>query len=473
MTIEIKPRYWALITLLLWGTLLLTAGLLRFDAYGINEAASRAILLGWSVADKIISTAFIFGFPDLRALLFIPLGLYWPGSILAIKVFGLLVIFTASLILYAWNRRTTNSESALIATGLLLIAPVTIGQADAVGVGPYLLLSFGLGMLLDRYYRERGHLLSGWFFLQLLLILFAVSLHPMGLAYPIALIWGWQREPIDERHQRNFYIGAGIAVTLGLLVRLGWGPQPWLGNPITALASMLLGQDGSSGEGVLWASGMLCALLLTGVLYNARRQLLQDFMSRTLFLAVLIGLLTADQPWVMIALAVLLFLGIPRLIAFNQSLGKQGMMGQRGVVLLIIFLAAIFFMQGDKAHQQTVARNLLNPQDQLLRTFALDIEGTQNDNFLAMSQWPGRTMLILHRPVLPLPPVYPDVQTLMRNIKGTTHIIFAPFDKHNKPLSALLSQLNNVTKTLLLEEGGAVIAIDTTGKQRRQQNKHD
>jgi|GEM_PF-4996278 len=236
---------------------------------------------------------------------------------------------------------------------------------------------------------------------------------------------------------------------------------------------MLLGQDGSSGEGVLWASGMLCALLLTGVLYNARRQLLQDFMSRTLFLAVLIGLLTADQPWVMIALAVLLFLGIPRLIAFNQSLGKQGMMGQRGVVLLIIFLAAIFFMQGDKAHQQTVARNLLNPQDQLLRTFALDIEGTQNDNFLAMSQWPGRTMLILHRPVLPLPPVYPDVQTLMRNIKGTTHIIFAPFDKHNKPLSALLSQLNNVTKTLLLEEGGAVIAIDTTGKQRRQQNKHD
>jgi len=76
MTIEIKPRYWALITLLLWGTLLLTAGLLRFDAYGINEAASRAILLGWSVADKIISTAFIFGFPDLRALLFIPLGLY-------------------------------------------------------------------------------------------------------------------------------------------------------------------------------------------------------------------------------------------------------------------------------------------------------------------------------------------------------------------------------------------------------------
>jgi len=467
MMIEIKPRYWALITLILWGGLLLSAGLLRFDAYGIDEAASRAILLGWSVADKIISTAFVFGFPDLRALLFIPLGLYWPGSILSIKIFGLLVIFCAYLILYAWNRRIANSESALLATGLLLIAPVTIGQADAVGVGPYLLLAFGLGMLLDRNYRENGRHLSGWFFLQLLLILFTVSLHPMGLAYPISLIRGWQQDPLDEGHQRNFYIGVGIAVTLGLLFRLGWGPQPWLGNPITALATALLGQDGDVGNGALWASGIVCALLLAAVLYSARHLLLRDFMSRTLGLAVFAGLLTADQPWVMLALTTLLFLGMPRLITFNQSLGKQGMMGQRGLVLLTLFLTAIFFMQGDKAHQLTVARNLLNPQDQLLRSFALDIEGSQNDDFLAMSQWPGRTMLILRRPVLPLPPDYPDEHTLMRNIKGTTHIIFAPFDKRNKQLSANLAKLSNLTKTLLLEAGGAVISINTLDKQHQ------
>src|SRR3990172_241812 len=136
-------RYWGLAVLLLWGGLALWRE--RSTPYGLDEGAARALLLNWSVAGDVVNPIVIFGVPDFRALIFIPLGIYWPGSLIAAKAFTLLVTFVAAALLYRWSRRSLSQETALVATGLLLIAPLTLAQADALAAGPYLLLMFGLG----------------------------------------------------------------------------------------------------------------------------------------------------------------------------------------------------------------------------------------------------------------------------------------------------------------------------------------
>ena len=463
--IRMQPRYWALLILLVWGGALLASGLLRFDAYGLEEGAARAILLAWSMADKVISTAFVMGFPDMRLLLFLPLGIYWPGSITAIKVFTLLTAFAGVALFHGWSRDRHGGESALLASGLMLIAPITVAQIDAVGTGPFLLLAFALGHWLNQTYRKAQRPLGGWFFIQLLLVCFTVSLHPIGLAYPLALYWEWRRQPLDARHQRHIYIGLGISVGLTLLLSLGWETQDWLANPVTTLSGALLGVDGDLGEASRWGVGLVMSLLLALILLR-RRLWAHELAARTLALAVILGLPAADPAWVMVALATLLYLGIPALIAFNQTLGQQGFMGQRGLVMFVLFITATLFMQGDKAHYQRISANLLDPSDQLILSFALELEdedkaGKVDEDFLAMSQWPGRTMLALRRPVLPLPPPYPDEQTLLKNIAGTTHLIFDPRDPRNRQLGNQLARLTGLSKTLLLEPGGVVIEIET------------
>ena len=97
------------------------------------------------MADHVVNPIVVFGLPDLRVLLFAPLGIYWTGSIIAVKVFTSLIAFAASLLLYRWARRTMGEEVALIGTGLLLIAPLTFSQINSVGIGPFLLLLFALG----------------------------------------------------------------------------------------------------------------------------------------------------------------------------------------------------------------------------------------------------------------------------------------------------------------------------------------
>ena len=200
---KITPRYQALLILLAWGTILLTAGLIRVDAFGIEEGAARALLLVWSVVDRVINPIFIMGLPDLRALLFAPVGIYWPGSITAAKVFTGLITFASALFFHRWSRSTNNNETALIGAGLLLIAPLTLAQINAISAGPYLLLGFGLGLWMNQSYRRVARPLGGWFFLQLLLIAILTSIHPIALAYPLALIIEWRKNPIDIKQQNG------------------------------------------------------------------------------------------------------------------------------------------------------------------------------------------------------------------------------------------------------------------------------
>lgn len=451
--------YWGIPALALWLAIILLAGLLRFDPYGIEEPAAHALLLAWSVSERVISTALVMGFPDLRAPLFTLVGLYWPGSLIAAKVFTLLVTAAAAALLYRWCAARSGRESALLATGLLLIAPATIAQADILGTGPYLLLVFALGRWLDTAYRTNRRALGGWYFVQLLLILVAVSLHPAGLAYPLALVWEWRKNPLDARHQRHIYLGVGISVTFILLLRMGWHALDWLYNPVLGLAQGVLGME-PAGETLPWVFGLACAALLLYLLWKERRALAADLMPRMLLVAVLAGLPAADGGWAMVALAALLYLGLPRLIAFNQSFGGQGFMSQRGLVMTVLFLTAMLFMQADKARHYAAAQNLLPATDKLILTLAVALEDIPADQpVVTMSQWPGKTTLAIKRPALPLPPDYPDGATLLKNIKGVTHLVFDPFDPANKSLADNLAGISGETETLALQEGGAILRI--------------
>ena len=58
-----------LLLFLFWGGLALLFHLLRFDPYGIDEPAARALLLNWTVADHVVNPIVVFGLPDLRPLI--------------------------------------------------------------------------------------------------------------------------------------------------------------------------------------------------------------------------------------------------------------------------------------------------------------------------------------------------------------------------------------------------------------------
>ena len=70
MQIQIKPRYWVFLALLVWGGAILALHMLRLDTYGVNEGAARALLLSWSIVDQVVNPTVVMGFHDFRALLF-------------------------------------------------------------------------------------------------------------------------------------------------------------------------------------------------------------------------------------------------------------------------------------------------------------------------------------------------------------------------------------------------------------------
>ncbi len=454
--------HWSIVVLLTWGAAVLGSGLLRFDAYGIEEGAARALLIIWSLSDRVISTAFIMGIPDLRPLVYLPLGLYWPGSLLAAKVYTLLLAFLAILVLYRWQKRRTTPEAALVASGLLLILPGLVAQIDALGAGPYLLLCLATGHWLDHRYRRSERPLGGWFFLQILLVGLTVSLHPAGLAYPLALAWRWYRAPVDGRQQRHVFIGIGLALLFITILRMTWGTVDWLAPPLPSLARALFGPaaDGTVAQVVAGLTG----LLILALAWLERRRLATDIMTPALVGASLIGLLAADGVWALVAMTTLFHLGIPRLIASNDAVRGRGFLPKRGIVMAVVFIASLLFMQADKAHYLLNERNQLDDTDQLIQTLAEIVRDADSDEVVVMSQWPGRTMLAIRRPVLPLPPGATDAETLAGNLDGISHIVFDPFDEAHADLKRKLALLSTRTETLELGRGGAIVAIRSEGE---------
>lgn len=461
MPSNIAPRYLALGLFAVWLGILLLFGLIHSDVFGLEESAAKNLILIWSVVDQIASPVGVYSTPDLRAFLFIPVGLYWPGSLFAAKIFTAGISFLAVLCLYRLGRRQDN-EAAIISAVLLLVSPIVITQIDAIGSGPYLLLCFGLAQIVDQRYRGSGNHLGGWYFTQILLIALAVSLHPMGLAYPIALMWAWWKEQENLVARKSVLISTVITTILIAAFSLGWPDmQGWFANPFQVLsdaaANGLSGLGGRANIGI----GIFLFGILAYLLFKDWKNTLSTFTGRVLLISSIGGIVSADATWALLTLSLILIRGIPLLIRISDSFAARNFLGQRGLVLVSIVLISMMFMLSNKTYVQQKELELVAPVDSVIR--AICAEAIDPDKpFKAASQWPARTLIACRRDVFPLPPAAPTGEELLTRIKGITHLAFDHTMEKNQGLVDNMSDLSGATETLSLQNAGVVVHIKPT-----------
>lgn len=464
--LEKIPNYvWYTLIMCLWGAAVIGFNLLRLNAYGIDEGAAMALLLNWSVSDQIINPVTTYGGPDFRALLFIPIGLYWPGSVIAAKVFTLMFCFAAAMFLHNWTKDIEDGESALIASGLFLISPALIYVADTISVAPFLLTLFGAGAYLDKKYRESPHSISSRYFIQMLVIAITITLHPMGLAYPLALAWQWYRNPKSDKQQKQVWMGIGITSVVILAMQTGWIAIGWGSNPLVALHNAVMGYDLREIYLNQWGAGAILIIPLLYLLYRDHKMLSHDLMGAMLLISLVIGLAAGDRNWATIAIAILLYRGVPALIALNKKTAALGFLGQRGIAFAAILVVSLVFMQADKFYATQLANHILTPREQLIQRLAKEAADTDKP-FLAASQWPAQTMIVCKRDVLPLPPPQKNGAALLAITKNITHIMFNHRDPDNHQLAKNIAELGGRTETLDIEPTGVIIKLrhDATDK---------
>lgn len=464
---HIPNHYWAYLALAFWGALCIL--LLGRIPYGIDEGAARALLLVWSVVDNVVSPVAASGLADFRTIFLVPAGILWTGNILAAKITTIIVMAGAVLYIYNWRQRSGNAESALLASGLLLLSPLIIDQIDSISVAPYLLITFALGAWADKIFREKPLAFGGMYFSQMFLCLVSTTLHPAGLAYPLVLLWTWYRTPVGS--QRIYFFGGIIfSVLFALLLTQGWHHVEWLTNPILSLSSLISGSSTDHEMGTFrWASGIGVALVLLLVIWKQAGSIWADLLGRTLLASLAVGILVGDESWALIALAILFYWGFSMLL--NTSASSGGVMRQRWIVLTLIFITATSFMLVDKARYQQALTGDLAPSDNLIRTL-VEYTSSQPDEesetldqpakkpLIIASQWPGRTMLACRCGAYPLPPPAKDELALLEMLRGINFVIFDPKDPKNRSLSQNLALMNaGNAETLALQEGGVIVEI--------------
>ncbi|NDU86912.1 MAG: hypothetical protein G3I09_01825 [Ferrovum sp.] len=442
--------------------------LLRRGPYGVEEEAAKALLLDWSMADHVANSVVTLGVPDFRVLLWFPLGFLWPGQVMAAK--GVMVALMAATAwgLYRWSEEEGKEEAALLATGLLLILPVTLWQIDHLSVGIGVLASFMGGFWLDRSYRQSPRVLGGSYFAQLGLAWFAVSLDPAGLAYPLLLAWSWYKNPVTPIQQRLFFIGLGIFTLIALLLRWGWGGGGWFHNPLQELP-MLWGhfhEFDSELSLMDWLGGLGLMLLLATVVLHQRRILFQSLLGQCLWVGLLISLFKGQGTFIFLAVTVLLYAGLPWMLQLGHS--KLGFMAQRGWVLAAVFVVSSVSMHADRGWFELGRELQLTAQDELIRTMAVTVEQVRHEaeiqhlpdpRIRVASQWPARTMLACRCDALPLPPAAKDGPAQLAMMKGLTHLIMVPTTPANLGLTQNLSVLGNEVETVSLQPGGVMLQI--------------
>lgn len=480
---RIPDKYWAYLSLLFWGAL--SFMLLNKTSYGIDEGAARALLLVWSVVDNVVSPIVTSGLPDFRTVFFVPVGFLWTGNVLAAKIATILVMSGAVWAIYTWRQRSGNSESALLASGLLLISPLVIDQIDTISVAPYLLITFAFGAWADKIYRETPLAFGGMYFAQMFLCLISTTLHPAGFAYPLALMWAWYSNPVEK--QQNYFLGGIIfSVLFALLLTLGWHHVEWFTNPIRSLSNLLSGLPASGDIGTFrWLAGIGISFILLLVIWKQAGDLWADLLGRILLAALVIGIMVGDDTWSVIVSTICLYWGFPLLLRTHTN-SPRGFWGQRGVTLFLLVIISTSFMLADKVRYQKVIAGDLAPRDSLIKAL---VENTKNFSteeteqnsltkkpLLIASQWPGLTMLACRCGTFPLPPPAKDEQALLAMLQGVNYLIFDPRNPNNSSLSHNLSIMNaGKVETVALQEGGVIVEIkggapDETIKQNNMAN---
>ena len=463
ITSSIQPRHFGLLGMCILAFLYMA--LFRYDNYGIEEGAARALLINWSIIHEVANATPLFGMPDLRAIMFIFLDLHWAGSLPAAKVFTLFVLLGTALMLYRWLEAYDNAETAIMATALLLIAPITVMQVDSISPGIFLLFCFTSAFWLHDLYSHALRTLAGSFFLLMLMSAFAVSLHPMGLALPMALLILWlpkQDETLSMAKRRNIFIGTTVTTALILLMRWGWtGLEPthdYLANlGIILTGSPILQATPPTGFGLILAS--ILGLVIAFYFYARNFELF----SLTIALACIIGLFLPDTSWTLISLLCILFLGLPQLVAIHRRSGIQSLMGQRGLVLILVIVCTSMFTSANKHYYTMGQLKLKSDTDYLIHSAEL-IANNDKAEFIMASQWPARTMLATRRDVLPLPPqsITQDAKLFIEKTKGITHYMFNPNTPENAALSRTSMSLGKRMETIELLPAGIILQVNPT-----------
>lgn len=426
-------------------------------------------MLAWSIGDQVASAAFTLGAPDIRAIFFLPLGFLWPGQVIAAKVLTLLTMAGAGVALYRWRRRDDQAEAALLATGLLLIAPLTIDGINLLSAAAFLLAIYGAAAPLNRMLCSARATFGGSFFAQLGACAAAVTLHPAGLAYPAMLFYTWLRHPPDQRHREHFLAGIPLAVLLVLAMRLGWPGMIWGQNPLPAAAAVFSGSRAqvplSSWE---LLAGFALLALTAAVALHERRRLLADLTGGTLLLGVLFGAVAADRTWGVLMLALLLYGGLPWLLRACAPLTGRGLLLERGWLWLLLLLICTAFMRRDRSDYEAGRHQLLSAEDQLISDFAEGVNSVRSgDNtgggrstapILVASSWPARTSIACKCDGLPLPPAAKDPDSQLAMMRGVSYVILAD-NTDNRALARNFAQLGPRIEVLSREPGGVVLRL--------------
>ncbi len=457
----IEPRHFGLLGLCILAFLYMA--LFRYDNFGIEEGAARALLINWSIVHQIANATPLFGVPDLRALMFIFLDLHWAGSLPAAKVFTLFVLLATALMFYRWHEDYDSSETATMATAMILISPIALMQVDSISPGVFLFFCFVTAFWLDSMFRAGKRTVTGALFMLVLMMAFAISLHPMGLALPLALCITWfakYDDAIMALKRRNLL--AATVITTFIVLSMRWGWSGLSGDTAGYLASLgailtgspILQSQPPTGWGLMVAS----VLGLVVVMYAYQRHV--EFLSLTLMLAIVLGLFLPDDNWALMVWVGVLAVGLPQLIAIHRRTGIQSLMGQRGGVLLLIVICANLFASADKHYGDIGKMKLKSDVDYLIAS-AAEIASHEQDEFMMASQWPGRTLLATRRDVLPLPPesILHDGATFLEKTKGVTHVMFNPNAPENKALAHVSMSLGDRMETVELLPAGVILKV--------------
>ena len=173
----------------------------------------------------------------------------------------------------------------------------------------------------------------------------------------------------------------------------------------------------------------------------------------------------------MLGLAIMLYRGLFKLINVNQGLQAGGLMGQRGMVLVAVFVLATTYMVNDKVQRYDIRLGAVSPQDDIIRTLSGELEDLKKPA-VTISQWPGRTLLATKHTAFPLPPPAPDAQALFKNLHGARFLVFNPYDKSNAQLTRQVSELALNLKTIMVRPDAVLVEIVDTPKKDASSAKH-
>jgi len=315
-----------------------------------------------------------------------------------------------------------------------------------------------MGFILDKKYRASPHSISSLYFIQMLLVATTISLHPMGLAYPLAIAWHWYKNPKSNKQQKQVWIGLAITALIVTVMQTGWISIAWFSNPLISIGIAFFGHTPLAATLPSWEAGLLPFLLITYMLFRDIKRSSDDFVLTCLILAVIIGLVAADLSWALISMTYLIYRGIPLIISLNSRLKSQSFAGQRGIVMAVLFILTTIFMQAEKSYANYVASGILAPEDELIKSIAKEASDHDKE-FLGASQWPARTMVACRRDILPIPTNPVNEEQLLTSFNKLTHMVFDHNNPKNSDLAQLLAKHANLTETTAILAGGVVVKV--------------